>query len=73
MPVNDTLYIDTTPDFPYAKHNGVLVNGAVRLSTVRSAWLRLQPGTNTLSYNSNLSSANDITIVVKWRQRANFL
>lgn len=73
MIVNDTLIIDTDPDFPNAKYKGQLVNGAISLSSIRAAWLKLQPGANTLFYDNNLAAPFDITIVVKWRDRQNFL
>lgn len=73
MLVSDTLIVDTDPDFPTAKHKGQIVNGAVQLSSIRSAWLRLRPGTNTISYQTNLSVATDMTIVIKHRDRMNFM
>lgn len=73
MLLNETLYIDTDPSFPTVKYNGQVVNGAISLSSVRPDWLRLNPGANTISYMTNLSGASDISIVVKWKDRANFL
>lgn len=70
--LNDTLVIDTDPDFPNAKYKGQLVNGAVSLSSIRSAWLKLQPGSNTLTFTNNLSVTNNLTVTVKWRDRMNF-
>jgi hypothetical protein len=73
MLLNETLYIDTDPDFPTAKHKGLVVNGAVSLSSVRSAWLKLQPGANTIGFESNLAAASNVTVIIKWRDRMNFM
>lgn len=70
--IGGTLIIDTDPDFPNAKFNGQLVNGAVTLSTVRAAWLKLNPGTNTINFDNNVA-VSDISTVIKWRERANFM
>lgn len=72
MALNETLYIDTDPDFPNAKYKGLIVNGAVQLSSVRARWLRLAAGENTIGFESSLSGASNITIVIKWRDRMNF-
>lgn len=72
MLINETLIIDTDPDFPTAKHKGVIVNGAISLSSVRAAWLKLQPGANVITYVTNMGAASGITIVNKWRNRMNF-
>lgn len=73
MLLNETLIIDCDPDFPNAKHKGIIVNGAVSLSSIRSAWLKLSPGANTVYFDSNLAAASNVTVVIKWRDRANFL
>lgn len=70
--VGGTLIIDTDPEFPTAKTNGQIVNGTVFLSSTRSKWLRLTPGTNTLNFDNNLSVASDISITIKWKDRMNF-
>lgn len=70
--VASTLIIDTDPEFPTAKSNGQIVNGTVFLSSIRSKWLRMTPGTNTINFDNNLSVASDISIVIKWRDRQNF-
>lgn len=70
--VNDTIYVDTDPSFPTVTLNGQIVNGAIKLDSVRAVWLRLQPGSNTLEYENLQSVANNLTIVVKHRDRANF-
>lgn len=70
--VNDTVYIDTDPEFPTVKYNSQIVNGAIKLSTIRSAWLKLSPGTNTITLANSQAVANDFSIVIKWRDRANF-
>lgn len=73
IPVStDTLYIDTDPSFPTAKHNGQIINGVVKLSSIRPAWLKLRPSSNTLTFENNLAASNELTIAVKWRDRANF-
>lgn len=72
LQVGQTLIVDTDPDNPSAKINGTLVNGAVTLSSIRSKWLKLSPGTNTLNYDTNIAAASDISIVIKWRDRLNF-
>lgn len=69
---SQTIYVDTDPDFPTVKKSGLIINGSIQLSTIRAAWLRFQPGLNTITYTNN-STANDISIVIKWRDRANFL
>lgn len=69
---SQTIYVDTDPDFPTVKKNGLAINGSISLSSIRAAWLRFQPGLNTLTYTNN-ATANDVTIVIKWRDRANFL
>lgn len=73
MALNETLYVDTDPSFPYAKHKGLMVNGAVSLSSIRAAWLKLNPGSNTLTFDSNLAATSNVTIIIKWRDRANFM
>lgn len=73
MLLNETVIIDTDPDFPTAKYKGLIVNGAVNLSSIRSAWLRLAPGSNTIGFESNLAAASNVTIVIKWRDRMNFM
>ena len=70
---NETLVVNTDPGFPTAKHKGVTVNGSVALSSVRAAWLKLVPGTNTLTYDTHLSVAHNVTIVVRYRNRLNLL
>lgn len=65
-----TLYIDTDPNQPYAKFNGQITN-IVNPDTNHSKWLALQAGANTLTFTSDFDS--DITCVVKWRDRINFL
>jgi hypothetical protein len=67
-----TLYVDCDPDYPTVKFNGQIANGAIQLSTIRAAWLRFQPGANTIGYQTNNVNANDISIAIKWRDRANF-
>jgi len=67
-----TLYVDCDPDYPTVKFDGQMMNGAIQLSTIRAAWLRFQPGSNTIGYQTNNTNANDISIVMKWRDRANF-
>lgn len=73
MGLNETLYIDCNPDFPTATYKGLLVNGAVKTSAIRAYWLRLGPGANTVYFDSNLAATSNITIAIKWRDRANFL
>lgn len=72
LKLNDILYIDTDPDFPTCKYNGIVSNGAVKLSTVRSAWLKMSPGANTIGITNNLSVSNNFTVTIKWRDRLNF-
>ncbi len=71
LKTSQTLYIDTDPDFPTAKFNGVIVNGAIGLSSVRSDWLKLQAGTNTITYTADYTG--NLTVVVKWRTRFIYL
>ena len=73
MALNETLYIDTDPSFPYAKYKGLLVNGAVKLSSIRAAWLKLNPGANTIGFETQLAAASNVSIVIKWRDRVNIL
>lgn len=70
--VGGTLIIDSDPDFPTAKFNGQIVNGAITISSVRSAWMKLNPGTNIINFDNNLSVASDISNVIRWRDRMNF-
>lgn len=69
---DETITINTDPDFPTATYQGRVVNGAISLSSTRAAWLKLEPGANTISFTNNLSVANDISIVLKWRDRVAF-
>jgi hypothetical protein len=70
--VNETIYIDTDPDFPTVTYNGQVINGALRLSSIRAAWLKLQPGANSLTFDNSQSVSNNFTINIKLRERANF-
>lgn len=70
--VGDTIYIDTDPDFPTVKYKGQITNGAIKLSTIRSAWLKLLPGANSIGFENKQSVANNFNVVIKWRDRANF-
>lgn len=72
MFLNSTIYVDTDADFPTVKYNGQIVNGAIRLSSIRSAWLKLNPGVNAITYQTNNTAASDISINIKWRDRLNF-
>lgn len=69
---NDTIYVDTDPDFPTVTYKGELINGAIKLSSIRSAWLKLAPGSNTLNFDNLQSVSNNFTITTKWRDRASF-
>lgn len=75
IPINasDTVIIDTNPDFPTVTYKGITSNGSISLSSTRAAWLALQPGSNTLTFESNLSVAFNLTITIKWNDRMNFL
>jgi hypothetical protein len=70
--VNDTVYVDTDPEFPTVTYKGEVINGAIRINGVRSAWLKLNPGSNTLTFDNLQSVSNNFTILVKHRDRANF-
>jgi hypothetical protein len=72
MEVNDTVIVTTDPDFPTVSYKGSLINGAIRLSSIRSAWMKLQPGSNTLTFDNLQSVANNFTINIKYRERMNF-
>lgn len=72
MEINDTVYVDTNPDFPTVTYKGQLVNGAIKLSSTRSAWMKLQPGANTISYDAT-GGAIDVSIAIKWYTRKRFL
>ena len=72
MSLNETLYIDTDPSYPYAKYKGLTVNGAIGLSSIRAAWLKMNPGANTIGYETQLSASSNLSIVIKWRDRMNF-
>lgn len=72
MALNETLIIDTNPDFPNATHKGVIVNGAVKLSSIRAAWLKMNAGANSIGFESNLAATSNITVVIKWRDRLNY-
>ncbi len=70
MQINQTLTIDCDPEQPYASKNGTIVD-VVTPNTNRSNWLHLKPGTNELEYTS--TATNNITCVVKHRDRMNFV
>lgn len=67
----DTLTIDTDPNFPYASVDGIYINGAIYPDTIRSKWLPLSPGVNTITYTSSLIGS--LTCTVYWRDRMSFL
>jgi len=72
MSLNKTVTIDTDPDFPHVEYDGLNVNGAVTLNSIRSEWLKLVGNaTNVITFVSNVSAAN-LNIVTKWRDRLNF-
>lgn len=73
MSLNETVYVDTDPDYPTVTYKGRVTNGALSLSSVRAAWLKLNPGANTIEFQNNLPAATDVQIVIKHRDRANFL
>lgn len=73
MDLNETLYIDTDPSFPKATYKGQLVSGIVKTDTIRSAWLKLQPGANTIGYEYGGSGASDVSIAIKHRDRMRIL
>lgn len=70
--VNDTVYVDTDPDFPTVTYKGELINGALKTSSIRACWLKFQTGSNTLTLDNSQPVANDFSIAIKWRDRANF-
>jgi len=72
MATSETLYIDTNPDFPTVTYKGKVVNGCIKLSTVRSKWLVLRPGTNTIGFETQKSDVDPMNIVIKFKDRANF-
>ncbi len=72
MLLNQTVTIDTDPDFPTAKLNGLIANSIVSVSDIRAAWLALTGGANnTIQFVNSAGDAN-VTIVTKWRDRLNF-
>jgi hypothetical protein len=73
MLLGETLIIDTDPNFPTAKYKGQIVNSAIYLSSARACTLKLQPGANTIGYETQLAGPSDISIAIKWRDRMNFL
>jgi hypothetical protein len=72
MRQNETVYIDTDPDFPTVTHNGLLVNGAVKPSSIRSQWLKMVGNATNVLYFDSSTPATNITIVTNWRDRLNF-
>jgi len=68
-----TLIVDCDPDFPTARYNGQIVNGAISTDEVRPYWFRLLPGTNTIGYESNVGAGFDVSIAIKWNNRVIFL
>ena len=68
--VDQTVTIDTDPNFPYARHDGQYVNNSVALSSIRADWLKFGTGTNTLTYTA--TQTGNVTIIVKWQTRYNF-
>lgn len=73
MELSQTLYVDTNPDFPTVKYKGQIVNGCIKLNSIRSAWMKLQPGANTISYESIPSDPFDISITIKWYDNKRFI
>lgn len=71
LQINDTLIVDTDPNFPNATLNGSPVNSVVSIDEIRPDWLPLAVGTNTITATADRIGA--ITIVVKWRDRMNIL
>jgi len=72
MELNDTVYVDTNPDFPTVTYKGQLINGAIKISSTRSEWLRFAPGANTIGFEAQ-NGAFDVTINVKWYTRKRFM
>ncbi len=70
LQINSTIYIDTDPDFPTAKVNGKIVNGAIKTSTIRPDWLQAIGPTETFTFTANYYG--NFTVVIKWRSRALF-
>lgn len=68
--VGDTLYVDCNPDFPTAKINGQIVNGAIGLNENRPEWMAFNVGANTITFTSDY--VGTVTITVKWYDRKNF-
>jgi hypothetical protein len=73
MSLGETVYVDTNPDFPTVKYKGQIVNGAIKLSSIRSKWLTLQPGANTVYYESIPADPFDISIAIKYYDRMRFV
>lgn len=74
MDLAETLYIDTDPAFPKATYKGQLVSGIIKTDTIRSAWLKLQPGANSIGYESgSAGGVSDVSIVIKHKDRMRIL
>lgn len=73
MELNETVYVDTNPDFPTVKYKGQIINGCIKLNSIRSAWMKLIPGANTISYASIPSDPFDISINIKWTNNKRFI
>ena len=70
LKINQTIIIDTNPDFPTAKFNGRIVNGAIKTSRIRPDWLSAYPGTESFTFAADYFGT--FTIVIKWRDRMLF-
>lgn len=65
-----TLSIDCNPNFPYVKYNGLYVNKAITLDSVRGEYLSLDPGANTLTFTAD--TVGTVSIIVYHYDRMNF-
>jgi hypothetical protein len=69
IPLNETLRVDTFNKTVTALWDNTTRFSDFQLNTTRSEWLKLQQGTNTLSYTE--TGAAGVNINVTWRGRNN--
>lgn len=70
--INNTVEIDTNPDFPTAYYEGINIRNAITVIPQHGTWMRLMPGNNTITYTPRLNGGT-YSLTVRWRDRMNML
>lgn len=68
MTMNDTMTVNTD-EYSITNDDGTSALGARTLSSRRTEWLKMEPGTNVLRWDDTGTAA--VTCVVKWQDRNN--